>query len=251
MRRPAQAALLLSIVALVPAAAAPPALYAPGRYQVDSVATRVHFHVKALVGGYEGDFVAPEGAVVIDSAQPDRATVDISFPVERLTTGDASTDAMLKGDSFFDMAKFPTIRFIAQNAPLARSDAPTPIAGELTMHGQTRPVTLSVRLVGTTLKEASGPDEAPGLSTMHFSGAMTVERSQFGMGFGRPFVSDKVDLSIDAIFSRVQLWSLPLPHKRGKGTHHAERQPSYPATTYTPLGVVFMLPFDYGQHRSA
>lgn len=199
MRRPVQAALLLSIVALAPAAAAPPALYAPGRYQVDSVATRVHFHVKALVGGYEGDFVAPEGAVMIDPAQPDRATVDISFPVEKLTTGDASTDAMLKGDSFFDMAKFPTIRFMAQNAPLARSDAPTPIAGELTMHGQTRPVTLSVRLVGTT------PDEAPGLSTMHFSGAMTVERSQFGMGFGRPFVSDKVDLSIDAIFSRAQL----------------------------------------------
>ncbi|MGW8202884.1 YceI family protein [Sphingomonas bisphenolicum] len=199
MRRPAQAALLLSIVALAPAATAPTPLYAPGTYRVDNLATRAHFHVKALVGGYEGDFVAPEGAVMIDPAQPDRATVDIVFPVEKLTTGDASIDAMLKGDSFFDMAKFPTIRFMAQNAPLARSDAPTPIAGELTMHGQTRPVTLSVRLVGTP------PDEAPGLSTMHFSGAMTVERSQFGMGFGRPFVSDKVDLSVDAIFSRAQL----------------------------------------------
>ncbi|MBZ9648398.1 YceI family protein [Sphingobium sp. 3R8] len=199
MRRPAQAALLLSIVALAPAATAPTPLYAPGTYRVDNLATRAHFHVKALVGGYEGDFVAPEGAVVIDPAQPDRATVDIVFPVEKLTTGDASIDAMLKGDSFFDMAKFPTIRFMAQNAPLARSDAPTPIAGELTMHGQTRPVTLSVRLVGTP------PDEAPDLSTMHFSGAMTVERSQFGMGFGRPFVSDKVDLSVDAIFSRAQL----------------------------------------------
>ncbi|WP_088183526.1 YceI family protein [Sphingobium sp. Z007] len=199
MRRPAQAALLLSIVALAPAAAPPPALYAPGRYQVDSVATKVHFRVKALVGGYEGDFVAPDGAVTIDPARPDRAAVDISFPVEKLATGDASTDAMLKGDSFFDMAHFPTIRFTAQNAPLARSDAPTPIAGELTMHGQTRPVTLSVRLVGTT------PDEAPGLSTLHFVGAMTVERSQFGMGFGRPFVADKVDLGIDAIFSRAPL----------------------------------------------
>jgi polyisoprenoid-binding protein YceI len=210
VRRPAQAALLLSIIALVPAAAAPPvvtppvplaqvALFAPGRYEVDSAATKAHFRVKALVGGYEGDFVAPDGAVVIDPALPDRATVDIRFPVEKLATGDASTDAMLKGDSFFDMAQFPTIRFTAQNAPLARSDAPTPIAGELTMHGQTRPVTLSVRLVGTT------PDEAPGLSTLHFAGTMTVERSQFGMGFGRPFVSDKVDLAIDAIFSRVQI----------------------------------------------
>ena len=163
------------------------------------MATKVHFRVKALVGGYEGDFVSPDGAVTIDPARPDRAAVDIVFPVEKLTTGDASTDAMLKGDSFFAMAQFPTIRFTAQNAPLVRSDAPTPIAGELTMHGQTRPVTLSVRLVGTA------PDEAPGPSTLHFVGAMTVERSQFGMGFGRPFVSDKVDLSIDAIFSRAPL----------------------------------------------
>jgi hypothetical protein len=32
---------------------------------------------------------------------------------------------------------------------------------------------------------------------------MSVERSHHGMGFGRPFVSDKVDLTIDAIFRRA------------------------------------------------
>ncbi|HUD92396.1 YceI family protein [Sphingobium sp.] len=205
MRPPVQFILLLSMVALVPAAAMPPVpaapqaaavLYAPGRYQVDSQATKVHFHVKALIGNYDGDFVEPEGAVVIDPAKPDRASVDIAFPVEKLTTGDTSTDTMLKGESFFDMDKFPTVRFAAQDAPLASSDTPTPIAGELTMHGQTRPVTLSVRLIGVT------PDEAPGLSVLHFAGTMSVERSHFGMGFGRPFVSDKVDLTIDAIFRR-------------------------------------------------
>lgn len=207
MRRPVHLLLLFGMVAYVPAAATPPPLsspapfaramlYAPGHYAVDSEATKVHFHVKALVGGYEGDFLSPEGSVVIDPARPDRATVDISFPVEKLTTGDASTDAMLKGDSFFDMAKFPTVRFAAQDAPLVNGDTATPVAGELTMHGQTRPVTLSARLVGTT------PDEAPGLSVLHFAGTMTVERSHYGMGFGRPFVSDHVDLAIDAIFRR-------------------------------------------------
>jgi polyisoprenoid-binding protein YceI len=214
MRRPARLLLLFSVGMLVPAASAqgpqhtpvsgpeqrpaqgPASLYAPGHYLVDGAATRVHFHVKALVGGYDGDFVAPEGAVVITPEHPDRASIDIQFPVDKLTTGDASTDAMLKGDSFFDGAKFPTIRFSAQDAPLATPDTPTAIAGELTMHGQTRPVTLSVRLAGVT------PDEAPGLSVLHFTGTLSIERSQFGMGFGRPFVSDKVDLSIDAIFHR-------------------------------------------------
>jgi polyisoprenoid-binding protein YceI len=203
MRAPVRAALLFSMVALAPASAtpimAPPphaALYAPGRYAVDSAATRVHFRVKALVGSYEGDFVSPQGMVTIDPATPDRADVDISFPVEKLTTGDASTDAMLKGDSFFDMAHFPTIRFTARNAPLVNGETETPIDGELTMHGQSRPVVLTVRLIGIT------PDEAPGLSVLHFSGTLPVERSRFGMGFGRPFVADRVDLTIDAIFRR-------------------------------------------------
>lgn len=194
------------MMALVPVGAAPSAppppaapsatLYAPGRYLVDGGATRVHFHVKALIGGYDGDFVAPEGAVTIEAARPDRAAVDISFPVDRLSTGDASTDAMLKGDSFFDMAHFPIVRFSAQDAPLASSERPTAIAGELTMHGQARPVTLMIRLVGVT------PDEVPGQAVLHFAGTLSVDRSRFGMGFGRPFVSDKVDLSIDAIFRR-------------------------------------------------
>jgi polyisoprenoid-binding protein YceI len=206
MRAPARAVLLLGMMALVSAAIATPPplpsttpapLFAPGRYAVDSAATKVHFHAKALVGGYEGDFVAPQGSVVIDPARPDRAQVDISFPVERLTTGDGSTDAMLKGDSFFAVAKFPIVRFTAQDAPLGRGDRDIPIPGMLTMHGQTRPVTLTVRLVGVT------PDEAPGLSVLHFTGTMAIERSQYGMGFGRPFVSDTVSLTIDALFRRA------------------------------------------------
>ncbi|MFY9349386.1 YceI family protein [Sphingobium sp.] len=195
MRAPARAMTLICVMLLAPAATGT-GLYQPGRYAVDADATRVHFHVKALVGKYEGDFRAPEGAVTIDPATPDRAAIDIVFPVGKMTTGDASTDAMLKGGSFFDMERYPTVRFTAENAPLAGTESETRIAGRLTMHGQTLPTTLSVRLVGVT------PDEAPGIATLHFMGTMSVERSKFGMGFGRPFVADRVDLSIDAVFRR-------------------------------------------------
>ena len=195
MHMAARAATLIGVMLLAPAAASP-ALYPPGRYAVDAQSTSVHFHVKAVVGKYEGDFRAPTGAVTIDPARPDRAAIDISFPLESMTTGDGSTDAMLKGGSFFDMAQYPTVRFSAAEAPLVDLHGETKIDGELTMHGQTQPVTLTVHLVGVT------PDEVPGLSTLHFTGTMAVERSRFGMGFGRPFVADKVDLAVDAIFRR-------------------------------------------------
>lgn len=183
----------LPCILLALSAAAPPSLYTPGRYAVDP-ATKVHFRVKALLGKYEGDFTEPQGVVTIDPATPDRAAIDIQFPVAKMTTGDASTDGMLKGQSFFDMAKYPTVRFTADSAPLASAQKEIEIAGHLTMHGETQPATLAVRLVGVT------PDEAPGVETLHFTGRMTVERSKFGMGFGTPFVSDKVDMEIDAIF---------------------------------------------------
>ncbi|BBD97968.1 polyisoprenoid-binding protein [Sphingobium amiense] len=186
---------LIGVMALAPAASAP-GLYQPGRYAVDGAATRVHFHVKALVGKYEGDLRDPQGEVAIDPARPDRADIDIRFPVDKLTTGDPSTDAMLKGGSFFDMAQYPTVRFAAEGAPLASAQGETRIEGRLTMHGVTQPTTLTVRLTGVT------PDEAPGISTLHFTGTMAVERSHFGMGFGRPFVADRVDLSVDAVFRR-------------------------------------------------
>jgi polyisoprenoid-binding protein YceI len=32
---------------------------------------------------------------------------------------------------------------------------------------------------------------------------MAIERSHYGMGFGRPFVSDTVSLTIDALFRRA------------------------------------------------
>lgn len=186
---------LLCVMALAPGAA-PPGAYAPGRYVVDAAATRAHFHVKSLVGAYDGDFREPTGAVIIDAVRPDRASIDVRFPVEKLTTGDASTDATLKGGSFFDTARFPEVRFAADNAPIADATGETRIDGRLTMHGVTLPTTLTVRLVGVA------PDEAPGASTLHFEGRMTVQRSRFGMGFARPFVADRVELDIDAIFRR-------------------------------------------------
>lgn len=192
--------LLCGTLCFTPGAAPPPPALSPtfpaGRYRIDSQATVATFEVKALVGKYAGSFRQPTGTVVIDPARPDRASIDVTFPVDRLTTGDASTDAMLKGDSFFNLARYPTVRFAADNAPLAQGQGDLNIDGALTMHGQTLPTTLTVRLASHT------PDEVPALATLRFTGEMHVLRSRFGMGFGRPFVADRVELTIDATFRR-------------------------------------------------
>lgn len=171
------------------------ARFQPGHYAVDTVQTRVHFQAKSLFGAYKGDFVQPMGAVAIDPQRVDHAAIDIRFPVGRLTTGDASTDSMLKGSSFFDTDHYPEVRFAASDATIGSGDT-LRIDGKLTMHGQTRPIAIAAHLAGIS------PDPVTGHPRLHFTGEASVRRSQFGMGFGRPFVSNRVDLDIDATFTQ-------------------------------------------------
>jgi polyisoprenoid-binding protein YceI len=167
--------------------------YAPGVYAVDAALTSVHFRVRSLFGAYEGDFRMPTGGVTIDPRRPGRANVDICFPLEHMTTGDASTDAMLKGGSFFDSAKYPRVCFVAADTP-ADGGGALRVQGRLTMHGQTRPIAIAARLAGGAAETQSGNP------SLRFTGAASVKRSQFGMGFGRPFVSNRVEMTIDAAF---------------------------------------------------
>lgn len=166
--------------------------FPPGRYAVDTRQTTVHFRVNSLLGAYQGDFVEPTGQVVISPDRPGRAKIDISFPVARLTTGDSSTDQMLKGSSFFDMDRYPIIRFTADDTPI--SGDKIQVSGRLNMHGQTRPLTINAQFAGSRIDEGSPHP------SLRFTGDASVKRSQFGMGFGRPFVANRVTLTVDATF---------------------------------------------------
>jgi polyisoprenoid-binding protein YceI len=184
------AALLLFAIPPGLAAEAP---FPPGRYLVDAERTTVHFTVKQFpFGHYEGKFVNPTGAVTIDPDHDRRADIDITFPVEQLTTGDSFTDDMLKGSNFFDAAQFPTARFVATDVPLGGDSIA--VHGKLTMHGVTRTVSVSARLADIQTEADTGQ------STLHFTGETAIKRSDFKMGFGRPFVSNRVTLTIDAHF---------------------------------------------------
>jgi polyisoprenoid-binding protein YceI len=185
-----------SVAALlsVPALSAPAAI-APGVYAVDSQQTNVAFSVRQFaISRLTGQFVAPTGALVVDAARPDRARIDISFPIARLTTGKPSADRLLKGGTMFDAARYPQARFVASNVPIGGATAT--VEGTLMLHGVTRPLSFPARLTGART------DAASGATTLSFTGDATINRSDFGMGFGRPIVSNRVDLVISASFAR-------------------------------------------------
>jgi polyisoprenoid-binding protein YceI len=70
------------------------------------------------------------------------AGADITIDVSTIDTGMAQRDGHLKSPDFFDVATYPQARFVATSVA-QQPDGALTVAGDLTLHGITRPVTLT------------------------------------------------------------------------------------------------------------
>ncbi len=173
--------------------AADPARVASGNYKVEPGHTQVLFTLNHLgFTEYTGQFTQPTGTLVLDRANPARDQLDISFPINKVSTTVAALDEHLQKPEFFNAAQFPTGRFVSTRVALSGNTAT--IAGNLTLKGVTHPVTLKARFVGAGVNPLSKKQ------TIGFQAITTIQRSQWGVSYGLPVVSDKVDLTINAAF---------------------------------------------------
>lgn len=171
-----------------------PARVVPGTYKVDSGHTQVLFTVNHLgFSEYTGQFTQPSGTLVLDPKHPSAAKVEIVFPIDKVSTTVPALDAHLKRADFFDAAKFPEGRFVSTSV-VANGNMAT-ITGNLTLKGVTRPVVLAARFIG-----AGAAPMGAKKTNIGFAATTTIKRSDFGISYGVPLVSDRVDLVINAAF---------------------------------------------------
>jgi polyisoprenoid-binding protein YceI len=133
-----------------------------------------------------GEIVTTEG--FLDS------TVTASIDVASLSTGHEQRDAHVRSADFLDADNHPTMNY--SSTGIRRDGANYVVDGELTLHGVTRPVPLSVEVIGT------GPD-AYGGTRVGFSATASISRSDFGVDIAIPLdgggvvVSDKVQIELE------------------------------------------------------
>lgn len=165
-----------------------------GTYKVDADHTQVVFTLNHLgFSEYSGQFTQPKGMLTIDPRDAAKDRVEIVFPIDKVSTTVAALDAHLKTPDFFDAAKFPEGRFVSTKVTVSGTNAV--IAGNLTLHGVTKPVVLNAKFVG------AGPSLFGAHKTVvGFSATTSIKRSEFGVNGYLPLVSDKVDLAINAAF---------------------------------------------------
>jgi polyisoprenoid-binding protein YceI len=168
-----------------------------GSYKVDSYHTQVGFSVSHFgFTNYSGLFSGATGALQLDTARLSAAKLDISLQVDSITTTVTKLTDELKGDKWFDTAKYPTATF-ASTKVVSTANGAT-VTGNLTLHGVTKPVVLEVRFIG------AGVNPIDKAYTVGFEATTTIKRSDFGVTTYVPAIGDEVQLNIAGAFEQQQ-----------------------------------------------
>lgn len=181
-----------------------PARVTAGTYKTDPGHTLVGWRVDHLgFNDYFGIFGDVTGTLVIDPKNLAAAKVDITIPVSKVTTANAGLTAHLlragkdgaKPDFFGPTPS--DARFVSTG--VVASGTTARISGNLTLNGVTKPVTLDARFTGA----GTTPAFMGGKATVGFAAKTTIKRSDFGVNYGIPFVSDEVGLDITVAFEKT------------------------------------------------
>lgn len=171
-----------------------------GTYALDPNHTLVGWRVNHFgFNDYFGLFGNITGSLTIDPANVATARLDVTVPVAEVTTASAAlNDHLLRAGAdggkpdFFGPAPVPA-RFVSTAAERTGETTAT-ITGDLTLNGVTRPVTIQAEFTG------AGVHPMNGKHTIGFEGKAAIKRSDFGLTFALPLVSDEVELDLTAAF---------------------------------------------------
>lgn len=179
-----------------------PARVTAGRYAVDSAHTLVGWRVDHFgISDYFGIFGDVAGSLDLDPRNLAATRLDITIPVAKVTVASAGLrDHLLRPGrdgakpDFFG-ADPADARFVS-TAVRRTGTMKATITGDFTLNGVTRPVTIAAEFTG------AGPHPMNKRLNIGFKGRATIKRSDFGIGYAIPMVSDEVELDITAAFEK-------------------------------------------------
>ncbi len=157
-----------------------------------------------MVTDVRGHFKNVHGTLDFDPSAPQAATVEATIDARSLWTGEPDRDAHLKSADFLDVEHHPSITFKGRCAE-QMGDHDYIVAGELSIRGVTRPVTLKVQYHGQwqTPWWEDGVDKGP-KARAGFVATTSINRHDFGVSWnatldrGGIVVGNTVDIVIDA-----------------------------------------------------
>ena len=168
-------------------------------FKIDSAHSTIAFKVRHMLGTAKGHFSKFKGTIEVDREHPEQSAVTVTIDAASVDTRIAKRDDHLRAE-LFNVARYPEITFKSRRVKQTGPNTGE-IAGDLTMRGVTRPITLNVQLL-------SSPDAKDGAIRWRVNTA-PLKRSQFGLVFSKgtetvSMIGDDVAVDIEIEARRLK-----------------------------------------------
>lgn len=164
-------------------------------WSFDPSHSSVNFSVRhIMISKVRGSFKKWSGTFDYNESDPTQSRIEVHIDASSIDTAEERRDGHLKSPDFFDVAKYPELVF--KSSGITRDGDGFKVAGDLTIHGVTKAVTLDVDSLGAS-KDHFGNDR------VGFEAKTSISRKAFGLEWnaaletGGVVVGDKIEIEID------------------------------------------------------
>ena len=164
-------------------------------WTLDPAHSQIEFAVKhMMITTVRGQFRKFTTEVEFDEEHPERSSVVAHIEVSSIETGMEARDTHLRSADFFDAETYPDLTFRSTSIE-AKGDG-YKIDGDLTIRGETRPVTLDAEIAGVVPNMQGGRRAA-------FNATTKISRKAWGLTWnvalesGGLLVGDDIKISLD------------------------------------------------------
>lgn len=157
-------------------------------YQLDPVHSVPIFKISHLgVSNSIGRFNDVSGSFTYDNTDASKNQITVVIKTASVDTGNEARDNHLRTADFLDADTYPEMSFTSISFEKT-GDATYRVAGDFTLHGVTKPITVDAVLIGT----GKGRD---GEMRMGWETTFTINRSDYGMSTMIGPVGDEVEIT--------------------------------------------------------
>lgn len=168
-----------------------------GTYDIDPSHSRFGFVARhAMVTKVRGTFNDFEGILQVDGETPTDSSAQLVIQAKSIDTRNEDRDGHLRSNDFFAMEDYPELRFQSTEVEATDDEERYRAKGDLTIRGETRPVTFDVDFTGAAI-------DPWGNVRVGLEGSTEVNRKDWNITWNAPLeaggvlVSEKVTLEFE------------------------------------------------------
>ena len=158
------------------------ALYAGGQFTLTDKNTTITFLGTKKDGKHNGGFKGISGTASVEGADPTTLKVNVELDMKSLYADNPKLTNHLKSPDFFGVKTNPKSKFVSTK--IEKSGDDYKVTGTLTMIGKSKEITFPAKV-------------AVGADGLTVASTFTIDRTQWGMTFGKGKIDNDVKLTIN------------------------------------------------------